>query len=588
MKKLQVTEALRTFILVAMKLLPSCGKLWSVCSSRAEQPIRKWPVIAALCVALCGDLVEAQTERLPRIQPRPAQNVGVARARTAARELATAGAGATFVNGDGSSEQRTTDEWYLIRHSDRPVGYEHIVTSIIPAAETDDPLAAGVLLRRERESRLSLRRSGRDLSVSAYLATQEAPDGTLHKWTLRRTAGDGSLIQREGVWLAEDSAFEIREQVQATSRVRRVSCLRQPRSAIISAWLPEVARMSDRRFRLPVIFPETTAVADISFSSVGRQSMRLSDGQQVTVDRVEYAPVADPSDRTIVLIDADGRMLRSEQQLLGSLLELTRTDAATAVGAASLEALDLDLAGVISVRPPILRPGLRPELHLRVSLGPSDFLSMPQTELQRVRRISGHEAIVTLLRPVAPLADSGAVVGRLDAEAAGEYLARTRWIDPEDPAVQQLVRVVGTNRNTFEYCRSMSRQVSAQLSRSAFSTSLRPSSDVARTMSGDCTEAAVLLASMMRAARIPSRVVIGFVYVERAAIFAGHMWTEAYIDGSWIPFDATTGAEGVGVTHLRIIDSSLPDSVTSGTILFLPLLKFMGQAKITESTEGAE
>ncbi len=58
-------------------------------------------------------------------------------------------------------------------------------------------------------------------------------------------------------------------------------------------------------------------------------------------------------------------------------------------------------------------------------------------------------------------------------------------------------------------------------------------------MRGDCTEHAVMLAAMMRASGIPSRVVIGLTYSDQASAMIGHMWTEAWIDGHWIPYDST-------------------------------------------------
>ena len=80
----------------------------------------------------------------------------------------------------------------------------------------------------------------------------------------------------------------------------------------------------------------------------------------------------------------------------------------------------------------------------------------------------------------------------------------------------------------------------------------------ARTGSGDCTEHAVLLAALLKARMIPSRVCHGLVYVELggSAIngqaedgmesaassdgqFGWHMWSQALINGHWHDLDAT-------------------------------------------------
>ena len=74
---------------------------------------------------------------------------------------------------------------------------------------------------------------------------------------------------------------------------------------------------------------------------------------------------------------------------------------------------------------------------------------------------------------------------------------------------------------------------------------------------GDCTEHAVLLAALCRARGIPARVAIGLVYVSAAQGFGYHMWNEVWIDGGWIPLDATIARGGTGAAHLKLADSSL-------------------------------
>ena len=59
---------------------------------------------------------------------------------------------------------------------------------------------------------------------------------------------------------------------------------------------------------------------------------------------------------------------------------------------------------------------------------------------------------------------------------------------------------------------------------------------------GDCTEAAVLLAALGRAAGIPTRVVSGVSYSRQSYhgvsnAFIPHSWVVAYVDGRWRSFD---------------------------------------------------
>ena len=60
--------------------------------------------------------------------------------------------------------------------------------------------------------------------------------------------------------------------------------------------------------------------------------------------------------------------------------------------------------------------------------------------------------------------------------------------------------------------------------------------------SGDCTESAVLLAALGRAAGIPTRVANGLAYSRAryhgvSNVFMPHSWTLAWVEGRWRSFD---------------------------------------------------
>ncbi|MDP7009687.1 MAG: transglutaminase-like domain-containing protein [Phycisphaerales bacterium] len=80
-----------------------------------------------------------------------------------------------------------------------------------------------------------------------------------------------------------------------------------------------------------------------------------------------------------------------------------------------------------------------------------------------------------------------------------------------------------------------------------FGNAFASASQVARDPSGDCSEHGVLLCALLRAAQIPSRGVMGIVYIapdvadfgHPNGVFGWHFWSQAQIDGKWIDLDAT-------------------------------------------------
>ncbi len=116
---------------------------------------------------------------------------------------------------------------------------------------------------------------------------------------------------------------------------------------------------------------------------------------------------------------------------------------------------------------------------------------------------------------------------------------------------------------------------------------LAPADQVARTLQGDCTEFAMLMAAMCRAEGIPSRTAIGLIYadVRTGPVFAFHMWTEVWIDGRWIPLDATLGKGRVGATHLKISDHSWHETYDRTPLL--PVFRVLGRLSVEVlRTEG--
>jgi transglutaminase-like putative cysteine protease len=94
------------------------------------------------------------------------------------------------------------------------------------------------------------------------------------------------------------------------------------------------------------------------------------------------------------------------------------------------------------------------------------------------------------------------------------------------------------------------------------STAFASASQTARIKKGDCSEHGVLLCGVLRASGIPSRGVMGMVYVPNYGapngVFGWHMWSQAIIDGKWIDLDATL-LTPYSVGHITTLTTSLSD-----------------------------
>jgi transglutaminase-like putative cysteine protease len=79
------------------------------------------------------------------------------------------------------------------------------------------------------------------------------------------------------------------------------------------------------------------------------------------------------------------------------------------------------------------------------------------------------------------------------------------------------------------------------------------SPEILRTLTGDCSEAAVLTAALLRARGVPARIALGFASVGRG-VFIGHAWCEARLGGVWVGVDAALREYPAGVERVKLAE----------------------------------
>lgn len=142
------------------------------------------------------------------------------------------------------------------------------------------------------------------------------------------------------------------------------------------------------------------------------------------------------------------------------------------------------------------------------------------------------------------------------------------WLQSDHPRIQQLVRrIAGREISDLDKMRGLSRLAARQIDELDFVGHFSAVETLARG-AGDCTEAAVLLATLGRAAGIPTRVASGLVYSREAYhgvshTFMPHAWVLAFVDGEWRSFDAAL--DGFDASHIAFsISDGDPAAIAAG------------------------
>ncbi|MFM7165192.1 MAG: transglutaminase-like domain-containing protein [Planctomycetaceae bacterium] len=467
------------------------------------------------------------------------------------------------------------DHWYRIEFDGQPAGHELVVLG-----QFEDPVS-GRLRRFERETVLRLRRLGADLSVRAKLTTEESEDGRLFRWSLQRTSADGLRIQRSGVWQESSRAFVVRDGTGSSPSESLVECSEQPRSPLISGWLMSAFPQGARVWTSPVFFPESNESAELEFamtSKVYRTSE--TDGSGVVDLKYEFRPVDFREVEASTLIFQNQRYLGSDQRVLGAVLSIRRAEPAQALGYQNTEALDLQLRTLVPVTGKV-EWGFDQTIKLLVQTSPELRGILESSDFQRVEEGQEGQIRVVLLDP-AKSNSAVRTVQKLTASELAEYLGSGKWVDAANSEIlRTAVLAAGNTSDRREKCRRLVQHVSSRMQFSALSTLQQPASTVLKSLKGDCTEHAVLLAALLRAEKIPSRVAVGFLYVPRASAFAPHMWVEAFVDGGWVPLDSTIPTESESVPRIRVSHSSLAADATGCVRVFADVTAFPGRTEVS-------
>lgn len=214
---------------------------------------------------------------------------------------------------------------------------------------------------------------------------------------------------------------------------------------------------------------------------------------------------------------------------------------------------------------------------------------MPDTGMQSFKRVNDHEATLTIrrldwkkLRKIAASED-----GKVSAEKEmGEFLQASAMVNTGDARIKRLAkRAVKDAKTPAEQADALREYVTTYVKNKSLDVGFATASEVAKTRAGDCSEHAVLLAALARAAGLPSRGVSGIVQIPWSEMpngaesaFGYHMWTQVFIGGQWVDIDAAMRQTDCDPTHIALSLMPLNDEALGQSVM--SLLPLMGRLKI--------
>jgi hypothetical protein len=326
-----------------------------------------------------------------------------------------------------------------------------------------------------------------------------------------------------------------------------------------------------------MFMPTFNKICDIELRSLRIEPVIMGDGSKRPLLRVEQTTKVDdkpkPDFDIRLWVDTDGQVLKQEQDLLGGYIQYRTTEEAAKSPAGPIK-FDLIKGTVIKVARKIPNPQQTRQVKYRITLDGSDLSqTIPNDSRQTVRLEATAGSAILEIKSQGPTdGQPGPIV------VDSQYLQPNALVSSDDSRVQALARRATRGAvDPWEKAQSINRWVFENM-RENFKVAFASANEVARDLSGDCTEHSVLAAAMCRAEGVPARVAIGLLYVDHLDGFGFHMWDEVYINQRWVALDTSWEGTAVDAVHIKLLDTSL-DGV-SPFEAFLPVIRVMGKLQI--------
>jgi len=302
--------------------------------------------------------------------------------------------------------------------------------------------------------------------------------------------------------------------------------------------------------------PDLEKVAEITCEVGTVEEMDVL-GQRVRATRIVKKGGAVP---IIEYRDAEGIAWKTQMAMAGINMEILRTSREVALRETT-RPMTFDVVNDLAVRvsAEIESPRKVTEATYRLWLeeGALDDLTLDGPGQKATPEADG----TALLEVKAVRPRTGAPLGQAsDRPDMRKYLEASTFAQSDDPAVIEVARhVTAGATSSLDAAKRLERWVATQVTNKGFGTGFATASEVMKNRAGDCSEHAVLLCALLRAAGIPSRGASGVVYAEfpgKGLAFWCHMWSEAWV-GEWMPLDAAVYGSFVDASHIRLAEMDL-------------------------------
>lgn len=416
------------------------------------------------------------------------------------------------------TDASTETEWLSVLLAGRKVGHARI----------DREIANDRIVTRQR-MHFELGRGGINVGMSTDETHEEMPDGTPLAFISVSTIS-GLEMRVEGRRV-EGARFAVKSGAAGSLRD---SELLWPDGALLAQGielkLREAGTRPGTRAELRLFQPLLQDAVDLRHEVVGPAKLDLPEGtvELIEVRQTMAFPGGDMVSRA--WMDDQLRLHKMSMDVMGQTLELIVCDRACAE--APNQPAEILTTSLVAAPRKLARDELEQALTIELR-SDMELSAWPGIDGQRLRALGDDRYAIDVRDPAG---------GDRVAPPTDDDLAATDWLDYETPTVNALLEGIDRETPPAERMRALQDRVFRHIDNKNLRVGYASAGDAARLREGDCTEHALLLAALGRAAGVPTRVVNGLAYSEDygdgGPKFVPHAWVAAWTGERWQAFDA--------------------------------------------------
>ena len=469
---------------------------------------------------------------------------------------------------DDSSFEQT---WQVVTIQGQRVGYAH-------SSSREREVDGQTIVESDTLTKMSIARFGQKLEIRQQMHMEESADGNLLRFTSIMENPPNSRISSTGVLNGDEmSLTTLAGGKQTEKTLTGMDGIVSPSWA--ENYLTEHGLEIGGQIQFDTFEPQMAKRTTVTFRRQPDKTTSLWGGETRKLTYITMTYSVLPGVVTEMFLDENLDLHKISMPLLGMEIHTVSEEEALQ----EPDGGDLDFAKDMLVRVERMdSPHQASEVTYRIQVdgsNPAELFESGATQALRPVDEDEIDLTVRTLRPSTTLAERTPAVGN-------EFLQASRFLECDQPALQRLAEQGDADATApSEIAVALERFVREYVNEKNFSTSMATALEVAQSRSGDCSEHAVLLAALLRVKEIPSRVVVGLVYSKSHSAFIGHMWTEAFLAGNWIPLDATLAQGGIGAGHIKVASSSLAEEAPIPAAEFVPLIHLLGRTTISVVTQ---